>query len=67
MADVILQGDTLGLRAISHPLRAALSEEMHVRKLPMLTVPSRLMQLVVMTGEKQGDASRDHSLKTQFS
>ena len=34
-----------------HPLRAALSEEMHVRRLPRLSAPCRLMQIVTLLGE----------------
>lgn len=37
----------LGLR--SHALRAALANEMHVRKLPPITAPARLMQIVLLS------------------
>ena len=43
----------------SHPLRAALSEEMHLRRLPRITSPSRLVQIVTVLGEG-GDAARVH-------
>ena len=43
--------DILQLRARSHPLRASLSEEMHVRKLPHFLPPARLMQIVTHVGE----------------
>jgi uncharacterized membrane-anchored protein len=43
------EADRLGLR--SHPLRAALSAEMHVRKLPYVTAPARLLQIVTLFGE----------------
>lgn len=39
------------LSAPSHPLRAALSDEMHVRRLPRLAAPARLMQIVTLLGE----------------
>lgn len=39
------------LSAPSHPLRAALSEEMHVRRLPRFSAPARLMQIVTLLGE----------------
>ncbi|HEX8382933.1 MAG TPA: DUF3422 domain-containing protein [Sphingomonas sp.] len=44
----------------SHPLRTAISEEMHVRRLPRFAAPCRLMQVVTVLGEKQGDAARRH-------
>ncbi|HEX8554915.1 MAG TPA: DUF3422 domain-containing protein [Sphingomonas sp.] len=44
----------------SHPLRAAISEEMHVRRLPRFAAPCRLMQIVTVLGEKAGDAARRH-------
>lgn len=34
-----------------HPLRGALSAEMHVRRLPRLTAPCRMMQVVTVLGE----------------
>ncbi|WP_242138603.1 DUF3422 domain-containing protein [Sphingomonas sp. TREG-RG-20F-R18-01] len=46
--------DRLSLR--SHPLRASLSEEMHVRRLPRFAAPCRLMQIVTVLGE-EGAAS----------
>ncbi|UZK66637.1 DUF3422 domain-containing protein [Sphingomonas sp. M1-B02] len=44
----------------SHPLRAALSEEMHVRRLPRFAAPCRLLQIVTLLGEASGDSARDH-------
>lgn len=44
----------------SHPLRASLSEEMHVRRLPRFAAPCRLVQIVTLLGEKAGDAPRHH-------
>lgn len=44
----------------SHALRASLSEEMHVRRLPRFAAPCRLMQIVTMLGEGAGDAARGH-------
>ena len=44
----------------NHALRASLSEEMHVRRLPRFAAPCRLMQIVTVMGEKAGDAARRH-------
>lgn len=44
----------------NHALRASLSEEMHVRRLPRFSAPCRLMQIVTVLGEKAGDAARRH-------
>ena len=44
----------------NHALRASLSEEMHVRRLPRFAAPCRLMQIVTVFGEKTGDAARTH-------
>jgi uncharacterized membrane-anchored protein len=41
-----------------HPSRAAISEEMHVRRLPRFAAPCRLMQVVTVLGEAGGDARR---------
>ena len=43
----------------SHKLRASLSEEMHVRRLPRFAAPCRLMQIVTLLGESS-DVARDH-------
>lgn len=43
-----------------HPLRAAISEEMHVRRLPRFAAPCRMMQIVTVLGEKAGDVARLH-------
>ncbi len=44
----------------SHPLRAALSEEMHVRRLPRFAAPCRLMQIVTLLGEHGANDVRGH-------
>ena len=44
----------------SHTLRASLSEEMHVRRLPLFAAPCRLMQVVTLLGEGGGNAALDH-------
>lgn len=43
-----------------HPLRAALSEEMHVRRLPRLAAPCSLLQVVTLLTESGADAARAH-------
>ena len=43
-----------------HELRAALSEEMHLRRLPRLAAPCRLMQIVTVLGEGAADTARAH-------
>ncbi len=44
----------------NHPLRAALSEEMHLRRLPRLAAPCRLVQIVTVLDEATAYAARDH-------
>lgn len=44
----------------SHPLRAALSEEMHVRRLPRFAAPCRLLQIVTLLGEASAGSAREH-------
>jgi uncharacterized membrane-anchored protein len=44
----------------NHVLRASLSEEMHVRRLPRFAAPCRLMQIVTVLGETGGGAARTH-------
>ena len=44
----------------NHPLRAALSEEMHVRRLPRFAAPCRLVQIVTLLGEGGGVAALAH-------
>jgi uncharacterized membrane-anchored protein len=44
----------------SHTLRAAISEEMHVRRLPRFAAPCRLMQILTLLGEGAGAAARVH-------
>ncbi|WP_066482743.1 MULTISPECIES: DUF3422 family protein [unclassified Sphingomonas] len=46
------------LTARSHPLRASLSAEMHVRRLPRFTSPCRLVQVVALLGEHSSRPSR---------
>ena len=48
------------MTTVDHPLRAALSEEMHVRRLPRFAAPSRLMQIVVLLGEAGVGEARAH-------
>ncbi|MBX9814296.1 MAG: DUF3422 domain-containing protein [Sphingomonas sp.] len=47
---------TLALR--SHPLRASLSAEMHVRRLPRFAAPARAVQLVTLLGDTGEDSWR---------
>lgn len=49
-----------GVSVSDHPLRGDLSAEMHVRRLPRLSSPSRLMQVVTLLGETGGEAARAH-------
>lgn len=44
----------------NHAQRAALSEEMHVRRLPRFAAPCRLVQIVTVMGEAAADAARRH-------
>ena len=44
----------------NHQLRAALSEEMHLRRLPRFAAPCRLVQLVAVLDEATADAARAH-------
>ena len=44
----------------SHPLRASLSAEMHVRRLPLFASPARLMQIVTLLGEHGARHSHAH-------
>ena len=44
----------------NHPLRSALSEEMHLRRLPRFAAPYRLMQIVTVLGEAGGGEARAH-------
>ncbi len=50
----------IDLTGRSHALRASLSAEMHVRRLPRFSSPCRLMQLVTLLGEGGAQASRAH-------
>ncbi len=44
----------------NHPLRAALAEEMHLRRLPRFAAPCRLVQIVTVLEEAAADAARAH-------
>lgn len=44
----------------NHPLRAALSEEMHLRRLPRFAAPYRLVQIVTVLGEAGARDTRAH-------
>jgi uncharacterized membrane-anchored protein len=56
---VSAQGSAL-LGPPDHPLRGALSEEMHVRIFPVMKSPVRLCQLVMLSSEAGGQADFDH-------
>jgi uncharacterized membrane-anchored protein len=45
------------LRARNHALRAPLSQEMHVRTMPRLSAPARLLQFVLLVDEGEARAS----------
>ena len=44
----------------NHPLRSALSEEMHLRRLPRFAAPYRMMQVVTVLGEAGAEDARGH-------
>lgn len=44
----------------NHTLRASLSEEMHVRRLPRFAAPCRLVQVVTVMNERTVEAARQH-------
>lgn len=44
----------------SHRLRAALSAEMHVRRIPRFAAPAALVQIVTLLGEGAGEGARAH-------
>jgi uncharacterized membrane-anchored protein len=44
----------------NHPLRSALTDEMHVRRFPSFVAPARLTQLVMFTGEQSSSDARRH-------
>ncbi len=52
--------DPLNLTASSHPARAALSEEMHVRKFPSFLAPARMIQIVLLSDGQGQNANIDH-------
>ncbi len=41
-----------------HPLRRALVEELHMRRLPHVCAPARMLQVVMVSGEDGYDADR---------
>jgi len=43
----------------NHPLRASLSTEMHVRKMPHVLAPARVLQIVMLTSAQDARASLD--------
>ena len=49
-----------GLSFRNHPLRGALAEEMHVRRLPRFAAPCRLMQIVTVLGEEGAGGAAAH-------
>jgi len=49
------------LTAKNHPLRTALTDEMHVRRFPSFIAPMRMTQLVMLTGEQPADQARQHA------
>lgn len=51
----------IDLNARSHPLRASLSVEMHLRRLPRFSPPARMMQIVTVLGEGEMAASDAHA------
>jgi uncharacterized membrane-anchored protein len=44
-----------------HPLRRALTEEMHLRRFPNFSAPARLLQLVIVTHDHEPEAVRAHA------
>lgn len=44
----------------SHPLRSALSEEMHVRRFPRFAAPHRLVQLLTLVTEDQSSVALEY-------
>ncbi len=44
----------------SHPLRLALSEEMHVRRFPRFAAPQRMVQLLTLVTEDQSSVALDY-------
>ncbi len=49
------------LTALSHPLRHALTEEMHVRVFPSFTAPAQIIQLVLLVDPGNGARDRQHA------
>ena len=45
----------------THPLRRTLTEEMHVRVFPAFSAPSRLCQILTLSGEGDAEADRAHA------
>lgn len=52
---------TIQLGQGDHPLRQALTEEMHVRRFPSFGAPARVLQLVVLTHEQPAESVRRHA------
>lgn len=50
-------GDFVRLADRSHPLRVSLSREMHIRKMPPLRAPARMLQFVMQVGEGEAKQS----------
>lgn len=48
------------MRIADHPQRASLSEEMHVRRLPRMAAPCRMMQVLTVLGETGAEAAQNH-------
>lgn len=48
------------LQLRDHPLRAPLSQEMHVRTMPRLSAPARLLQFVLLVDEDEAQIGRAH-------
>jgi len=44
----------------SHPMRGALTQEMHVRRLPPLRIPAQVLQIVALIGPSQSEEAERH-------
>jgi uncharacterized membrane-anchored protein len=60
MSTVLFTPDPISPRPPDHPLRSFVSEEMHIRKLPPLTSPARIIQYVMQEGENAAARGADH-------
>jgi uncharacterized membrane-anchored protein len=56
--------DVSALPLVDHPLRRALTEELHLRRFPVFTAPARLLQIVMLSGE--GNFAADRSAAEQL-